>query len=664
MRQNNELLSKAIRFHSTGDLKAAEKLYRSILQSDAENAVAGKNLAALLIQIGHVDEARDRLLDLSKSKTRDCDILDNLAYCLLITKDYESAIRVYGESIDLDPLNSHGHNGIGNAYLKAGHFVQAERHYEVAHQIEPNDPEFLYNLGLARHKNRNYQGAATAYLMAIKLNPNIPEVYNNLALSLFEQSHFSEAEIECQKAIQLRPKFYEAFLTYTKICVATGRPSEAERKLELAIKMRPDGSEAMALKSQILGDLGRFQEALFWDEANLRQNPESAVAWNSKGASLAAIGRTEDAILAFQRATEIDPNLLEAWVGLGNCHSDLLDLNLARDYYRKALSIDPDCHLANYQIGLTLLRERTYSQETWSLFRERWKTKAPEFLPRYQQVSQCDQPDLGTKRILLWAEQGIGENLLFGSLLTEIERVSSHVTVSLDERLGAMFSRRFPGMRFVPREFDPSNQEFDCQMSLGDLGLIFRANVDSFQRQPKTFLYPLPDRISHWKRQLSGKKLNIGICWESKNPKFGPEKTIAVELWAQWLDIPNVRIVSLQYDASSEDRLRLNAHPNFFTPPGLDLRNDLEDVLALSASCDLIITVSSALAHICGAAGIPALVLLPQAKGRFWFWGIDSKNCIWYPSLTLVNQTTQGDWSQPINAVTAQIHDMLKHGLQ
>lgn len=656
--ETQQLLSAAIKWHMAGELGRAKLAYQEVLKADCDNSLANKNLAALLIQQGDLNTAIQLLTSLVQKMPNDPDLLDNLSESFYRLGSLDNASEYANRSVKANPKNSHGFNLLGNIYLKNGMVEEAVKHYAIASDIDPQNPEFLYNWGLALQKSRAFPQAIDRYLAALKLKKDIPEVHNNLALCLLKESKIEQAITHCKTALALRPRYYEGLVTQSRVLLAQGRLIDAKESLAAALSVNQLGVEALVLQSEMYTELGNFDEALSCDEGATRIAPNSSIAWNSMGATLAAVGRTTDAIEAFERATRLDKYFLEAWVGLGNCHSDISNFDSAMACYESALSIDPNCHLARYQIGLLLLRQGHFGSG-WDFFSERWKTNAPEFLLKYQDIPRLSDTNSKANRVLLWTEQGVGENLLFGSLLPECSSVGHALTVSIDKRLISAFSRAFPEIEFVPRDFSSKHHEFDAQLPLGDLGGVFRTSKAAFDRQSRAYLLPRSDRFTHWNATLkSDALLNVGLCWSSKNPKFGADKSLALASWAHWLNIQGVRIINLQYDASESELQTLSMSKRFVSLPGVNLKDDFEEVMAITASCDVVVSVSSALAHLCGAAGAPALVLLPKGQGRFWYWGIDANKCLWYPSLTLINQQRQGDWVAPIQKVTDYLLEM------
>lgn len=190
------------------------------------------------------------------------------------------------------------------------------------------------------------------------------------------------------------------------------------------------------------------------------------------------------------------------------------------------------------------------------------------------------------KNLLLLGEQGLGDEVMFASILNDID-FADNITVDCEKRLQKVFSRSFPHIEFVGREHLLDNwangRTFDAQFLMGDLAPLYRRSVKDFPQKP----YLIPEPMD--------KTYSVGISWKGRQGGFDPEGIEAD--------------VSLQYDEKGP-----------FEEPDFDLKNDIDQVISLIATLDKVISAPTSVVHFAGALGVPADVILPkigQGHGGF-----------------------------------------------
>jgi hypothetical protein len=259
---------------------------------------------------------------------------------------------------------------------------------------------------------------------------------------------------------------------------------------------------------------------------------------------------------------------------------------------------------------------------------------------------------------LLWAEQGVGDEILYAGLLPAALNPSSKVTLSADLRLHSIFKRSFPGVALIDRKRTASeifDGGFDAQAPIGDLGHLLRVDADQIQRSRQPYLVPDVERVSQLRADLPfpAEKLVCGIAWRSANQKFGAEKSVHLTELEPLFANADLSFVNLQYgDVSAEirqasDLLKTEIHQ----VQGLDVFNDIDGLLALIEACDLVITTSNLTAHLAGSLGKRGCVIVPFAKGRIWYWHLSDTFSLWYPSLRVFYQQDPKSWSSTISEV-------------
>jgi hypothetical protein len=276
------------------------------------------------------------------------------------------------------------------------------------------------------------------------------------------------------------------------------------------------------------------------------------------------------------------------------------------------------------------------------------------------------KPESLQGNILLWAEQGLGDEVLYASLLPELLKREVSLTLSADVRLHPIYRRAFPTVRLLDRKELSScsiDSGYDAQAPIGDLAYLLRADEAFVRGSRSNYLRPdsaLGQRMRVLQPWASANVV-CGIAWRSANPRFGNDKSIPLIDMLSALQSPAMRFVNLQYGAVHHDiqtvrtRLGIEVHE----VEDLDVFNDIEGLMALISVCDIVVTTSNVTAHLAGSMGKRAAVLVPLDKGRIWYWHDHDDHSLWYPSLRLFFQEHSSDWTKPLQACAEWIRSTL-----
>ena len=229
---------------------------------------------------------------------------------------------------------------------------------------------------------------------------------------------------------------------------------------------------------------------------------------------------------------------------------------------------------------------------------------------------------LKDKRILLWCEQGIGDTMNWSSIASHVSSQAKHCILECQEKLIPLLKRSFPNIQVKPedRSLDSVRDDFDFHLPMGSL---YRHFIDKITQNPKPAAYLIPDpaRVNFWKDRLNslGRGPYIGIGWKSSDmsPNRLPNYA-AIHEWAPVLKVPNVTFINLQYKDFEEDLAKVKddfgvtVH-NF---DDLDHYNNLDDVVALCAALDMVITTKITVVYM--SAGVGTSTKLANWKQSLW----------------------------------------------
>ena len=355
------------------------------------------------------------------------------------------------------------------------------------------------------------------------------------------------------------------------------------------------------------------------------------------------------AILLNPQSDEYHNNLSLILKDLGRLDESLVAIN-------QAILLNPQNDEFQWNKATFLLALKNF-KEGWHLYEKRHSVKKIS-LYNLKSTKPKWNGETNIGRLFIWSEQGIGDQILFLSLLFEVLKSNNQIIVSTDKRLIKLLERSFKKIKFISSESHFSEINFDYQISLSSLGSIYRKSHESFKSQPYSFLKA--NKIKSLKKQLGDNKV-FGISWLSLNKELGQFKSIKLEDLLPIFNINNVTFVSLQY--TNED-LKIKNFNNFYGTNILNIKNidkfnDIDSLISLISDCRLIITTSNVTAHLAGALGIKAYVLVPFGRGKIWYWSDQDQKSLWYPSIKIFNQSPNGSWKDAILNIEKEIKETI-----
>ena len=302
-------------------------------------------------------------------------------------------------------------------------------------------------------------------------------------------------------------------------------------------------------------------------------------------------------------------------------------------------------------MGQTLLLKGDLHQG-WKEYEWRWKCKDFSSEIRYFPQVLWDGSDLNGKSILVWTEQGVGDQIMFASMLDDLLQMETNIITDCDIRLIPLFKRAFPKIQIFPRDNPPAQQlldtNIDYQIPIGSLGRWLRPNQNDFKRKNQSYLQACPEKTSKLKtkyKKLAGNKPLIGISWKSRKQNFGEAKSTSLKLWTSILSRQDYFFINLQYGnvkQEVEEHISNKNDTSIYLDNDIDSLENLDDFAAQIAALDLVISTSNATVHMAGALGKKVWNLLRYMPS--WRWMLNKRDTLWYPSMKLFRQNRIGDW--------------------
>jgi Flp pilus assembly protein TadD len=456
------------------------------------------------------------------------------------------------------------------------------------------------------------------------------------------------AAIACyQRALQEQPDNVALLCNLGVALAARGAVAEAIAHFQQALRLRADAAIAWCNLGHLLRLQGQLEAASEHLQQAVRLCPGVAEAHNNLGAVYLEQGELCRAIEHLQEAIRLKPGYVEAHTNLGSALRQRGQLTTALAHHQEALRLSPDCAEAHWNRALTLLASGDL-QQGWVDYEWRWRTT--RYPPRPCPYPRWQGTPLAARTILVRAEQGVGDELLFVTCLPELIATAGHVMVECDPRLAPLLSRSFPTVTICARH-RPTDvwrhqlPPIDFYIDAGSLPHFFRPTLGHF---PPHNHYLLPDarRQAQWQKRLQalGPGLTVGLSWRSQHLTTRRSRRYTpFDQWQAVLSLPHIHWINLQYgDCTAELTLaRERWGVTLHTWDDLDLFHDLEGVAGLIAALDLVLAPANSVAHLAGSLGQPVWQLSVYEPDEMW---LGTQVSPWFPSLRLYRQAQAGDW--------------------
>ena len=517
---------------------------------------------------------------------------------------------------------------------QAGRLDEAERIYEGLLTADPRHAGSLHLLGVAAYTRGDLERAGRLITEAIGVDPNAASFHANLGNVLLDLGRAAEAESCYWRALELEPESGSAWsnLAYALLCLR--RREESLAASDRAVALLPGRAETLTNRANILLELGRIEEAA-------------------------------DVYLS---VLALKPGYLAAINNLGTVRLEQRDFNGALEQYEAALALAPQCAEALLNRSVVELLRGDFAVG-WRDYEARMLTmrgNARGNTPRRGSGQpQWRGEPLHGARILLYAEQGLGDCIQFLRYVPLVEAAGGRVVLEVPlqmRRLAEALSRSLSGSAQVISYGDPM-PEFEWHCPLMSLPLAFGAGADGTAQEVIPCRVPyfrVPDEERRRAAALDwpAQGLRVGLVWAGMpdHPRDWA-RSMPLATLEPVLDLRGMHFFSLQLGAPAGQGME---HPQI-----IELAPDpanMADTAAKILQLDLVIAVDTAVAHLAGALGKPVWVMLPWVPD--WRWLLEREDSPWYPSMRLFRQSERGAWAPVVARVREALAELAAwHGL-
>jgi tetratricopeptide (TPR) repeat protein len=526
--------------------------------------------------------------------------------------------------------------GIAAGFHRAGKLVEAEGIYRQILARDPRQADALQLLGTLLGQKGDLRGAEDLLRKSLEISPQNAGVYLNLGEFLRRMGRPGEGLAIVLEGMRYRPSA-AAFDNLAALLRDLKCDDAADDALRLARKYDP----AFAPSAASAG-CGLREQLRLADVADSRECIALCAAFTQ-------LNRCDGAIEAALRARELDPEGIDALVNLSWLYRLAGRLEDAEAAIEKAVEIAPNDAPARLNLGILRLLRGDF-ERGWPLYEARKECRGVR-IAKYSEPT-WDGKELNGKRILLWAEQGLGDTIQFLRFLPAVAERGGTILLSVQPEL----KRLVEGNTIAEQVVDSSGPmpQFDVQCSLLSLPAVLGTTLAAIPGQ-SAYLKPPEELVAKWGERIkpySG-RLRIGLSWAGR-PGHMNDANRSMQL----ADLALLASTGAAFFSLQKWKTGFSiAGPG----AGMELVDwtadlaDMADAAGLIANLDLVISVDSAVAHLAGAMGQRVWVLLPAAAD--WRWLIDREDSVWYSSMRLFRQKKLGDWGKVMERVTWEIRN-------
>jgi len=549
--------------------------------------------------------------------------------------------------------------------LQQGNTQGALDNYKQILANNPKHADTLALAGIASCQSGDMPGGIEYLQQSVSIQPKNLDAQFNLGQALEAAERFEEAITPYQKVLAGEPDNTDAHFSLGNIFHALERDEEAAKHLRRVIDVLPSHTDAHSNLGTALKELGQYEEAETAFRQALSLNENNGAVLSNLGSILKELNRLDEAAEIHQRAISIAPDYAEGHGNYANTLSQQGKLDEAIEKFEHALSMRPDLIEVRSNYCMTLLKDGRF-EDGWREYSTRWDWKGFDHPIRPFQQPHWQGESLHGKSILVWGEQGIGDELMFASTFSDLLEKSGDVFVECDPRLVPIFQRSFPNIETYARKnpADPAllNANADYQIPSGELCRYLRRDRSAF---PDTTCYIKADetetaRLRERYKKRGNNAAVIGVSWRSGNQMAGEKRSADLDRWGPILATPGCTFVNLQYGNVKPylDAFHKATDIEVFCDDEVDPLKNMDLFAAQIAATDLVISIDNSTVHTAGALGVPVWTLL--AASPDWRWMHKGAESYWYPSMKLFRQEKHGEWDSVFEAAETALEQFIK----
>ncbi len=514
--------------------------------------------------------------------------------------------------------------------------------------------KFLLEKAIFFLSQSNYDSALIYLNQANTIEKDNPVIQRHLAACLFFKNEFIPAIKILDNLIKLQPKNYLLLINKANILQSLDQYDESIELYEKAIEIEPNCWEGWTNKGNAFTNVGNFNAAIQCHNKALKIKPENAIVHLNLAITLYGNNKHEEAIKWIDSSILLNNKNDNAWNTKGKILAEIERAEEAIKCYCEAIKLNKSNASAHENLAILYLSQGKYKQG-WEEYEWRWKSINFKSKNNSNNLPLWDGKNTG--KILIWAEQGIGEQILFAKYLSQLNTDDKKIYIQINNKLIKIFKRSFPTISFIDDAENIQKLELNYQVPIGSLPFVLQDNPKNLENN-EPYLVPNKEQIKLYKEKLFQEGYKIcGISLKSTNQRYRAYKNIEVEIILKKLSNLKLRFINLDYALSNDEieNIYNKYHVKIENIQDVDLFNDLDALLSLASACDFTITASNTCAHLIGASGLNTYLMTPNLKGKFWYWTKKLDRINWYKKTVLLSQTKDGKWDEALDFIVENL---------
>lgn len=525
--------------------------------------------------------------------------------------------------------------------------------------IDHQSFEALGNQGNSLFALGFYDEAIAFYKQALALNPTSAQLFFNLGQALYHLKNYPAALYAYKLAIKHKNDHYRAWMQVGKVMIDVKQYDDALEPLKRSLLIEPKNGDARILLARVYNDKHLFNTAIELIQEGLQLEPNHINLYFELGNVYNLVNRLEESLAIYQNLDRHLPDNQSILYNIGFTFKKMGLLAESLPYYNRTLELNPTHAEAFFSRGLAYLVIGDF-EKGWEGYEWRYSRPSQGSLRTYD-APRWDGSDLGGKRILIHAEQGLGDTFQFIRYAKLIKAKNGFVIAAVQKPLVTIMRL----CEYIDEvvSVDETPPSFDVHSPLMSLPHVLKTRLDTVPDEIP-YLYADENLVAEWKEKLShDKNFKIGVCWQGNNNYATPllrttvaQKSVHPRQLEPLCQVPGVSVYSLQKTTGTDQLKDLPDTMNIITFDGdFDQSHGrFMDTAAVIRNLDLVITVDTSLSHFSAALGTPTWVMLPNPAD--WRWMLDKTDSPWYPDvLRLFKQPTPGAWTTMIEEVAQEL---------
>ena len=508
----------------------------------------------------------------------------------------------------------------------------------------------LYNVYIAK---KLYKNALDLINSIQSKNLSLIKVNQDKAYILYLLKNYDDSINQCYQILKIDDKNVNTLNTLGLCFLKLQKYDEANKVLLKAIRFDEENIILLNSLGRLNHQLRKSKEAEDYFDKAITLKPNNFETLNNVAGFYLEEGDYQKAIQFYKKAEKLNPNNSILINNLAKTFIFINDIEKAEKHCKKAISIDQ--HNDEFKKTLSLIQLKKYEfKNAWLYFDSRLHlsefSKKNPTLKLIQKKIPKNILDKDSK-ILVIREQGVGDEILYGTMYLDLLNEFSDIIIECDERLIPLFKNSFQNHKdkFVRLGTYSSNineiNNFDQIVYAGSLGKYYRNDLNSFSQDP--YLKNIENYKDLELDNILNKNqgLKIGISWKSFKNRYSSEKSLSLEDFENVLNIKNSVIFNLQYGDVNEELENFTKKQThkIITLENLDLFNNFSGLANVLSKLDLFFTVSNSTAHLASALGVRTILIKPANHASFHYWDYEDGKTPWYKSVNIISKENLKD---------------------